>query len=177
MHEVDPAVVRAAASGDLDAFEELVRTFQAPVWRFIRDLVGDRHLAEDLTQETFVRAYTKLPSYGFRARFSTWLFQVARNVAIDALRARARRARLLEAVRPLSDAPGPDVANELQAALLALPVKLREALLLVEVLGMTCVEAGNVVGVPEGTVKSRLFHARKRLVEWFAAGEEVSGEV
>ena len=177
MHEVDPAAVRAAASGDIDAFEDLVRLYQAPVWRFLRDLVGDPHLAEDLTQETFVRAYTKLPSYAFRARFSTWLFQVARNVAIDALRSRARRSRLLQRVPPPDDLPGPEISNELQAALHTLPVHQREAVLLVEVAGMTCAEAGRVTGVPEGTVKSRLFHARKHLVAWFAAGEEAAGEV
>lgn len=177
MDEVDPAAVRAAASGDVDAFEDLVRTLQAPVWRFLRDLVGDPDLAEDLTQETFVRAYTRLPTYEFRSRFSTWLFQVARNVGIDALRSRSRRARLLQRVVPPDDDPGPAVGNELRAALHTLPVNLREAVLLVEVIGMTCAEAGRVVGVPEGTVKSRLFHARKRLVAWFAAGEEASGEV
>lgn len=177
MQEVDPAAVRAAASGDIDAFEDIVRLFQAPVWRFLRDLVGDPHLAEDLTQDTFVRAFTKLPTYAFRSRFSTWLFQVARNVAIDALRARARRTRLLQRVVPPDDDPGPVVANELQAALRSLPVNLREALLLVEVVGMTCAEAGQVAGVPAGTVKSRLFHARKLLVAWYAAGEEAAGEV
>jgi RNA polymerase sigma-70 factor (ECF subfamily) len=177
VQEVDPVAVRAAAEGDIAAFEDLVRAFQGPVWRFLRDMVGDQHLAEDLTQETFVRAYTKLPTYRFQARLSTWLFQIARNVAIDALRARARRDRLLHVVPLPGAAPGPDVGTELQAALAALPVNLREALLLVEVIGMTCAEAGRVLGVPDGTVKSRLYHARKRAIAWFAADEEASGDV
>lgn len=177
MHEVDPVAVRAAASGDIDAFEQLVRTFQAPIWRFLRDLVGDAHLAEDLTQETFVRAYTKLPSYAFRARFSTWLFQIARNVGIDALRSQARRRRLLERIALPDAQAGPDVGSELQAALHSLPVNLREALLLVEVVGMTCAEAGRATGVPEGTIKSRLFHARKQMVAWFSAGEASAREM
>ena len=171
VQEVDPAAIRAAAAGDVDAFEQLVRTFQAPVWRFLRELVDDPHLAEDLTQETFVRAFTKLPTYAFRARFSTWLFQVARNVAIDALRSAGRRKRLVQRVSPAVDEPGPEEGNELRTALQSLPHKLREALLLVEVVGLSCAEAARVLEVPEGTVKSRLFHARKRLVAWFGEGE------
>lgn len=151
--------------------------FQAPVWRFLRGQVGDPHLAEDLTQETFIRAFTKLPTYAFQARFSTWLFTIARNVAVDAMRSGARRTRLLERVPPIVDEPGPEIGNELRVALHSLPDKHREAVLLVEVVGFTCGEAAHVLGVPEGTVKSRLFHARKRLVAWFATEEERTGEV
>jgi RNA polymerase sigma-70 factor, ECF subfamily len=177
VHDVDPAAIRAAAAGDVAAFDAVVRAFQTPVWRYLEGLVGDPHLAEDLTQETFLRAFTKLSTYAFQARLSTWLFQVARNVAVDAMRASARRGRLVHRIAPPGDHPGPEAGSELHAALRTLPAKLREALLLVEVLGFTCAETGKILGVPEGTVKSRLFHARKRLVAWFAAGEERAGEL
>lgn len=179
MNEPDPATVRAAVDGDLDAFEELVHLFQAPIWRFLRGLVGDPTLAEDLTQETFLRAFRNLGGFKFRSKFSTWLFQVARNLGIDELRSRSRRVDLVERLRPrpLDEPPGPELRTELAAALDALSPKLREALLLVEVNGLTCREAGGVLDVPEGTVKSRLFHARRQLVEWFRDAEGGDADV
>ncbi|MCU1375982.1 MAG: polymerase subunit sigma [Actinomycetia bacterium] len=172
--EPDPAIVLAAKAGDLAAFEVLVRSYQAPVWRFLRHLVADAGLAEDVTQETFVRVHRALPRFDGRSRFTTWLFQVARNAGIDALRARDRRDRLpsLAASPPSS----PEERHELRAALAALTPDLREALLAVEVLGLTYLEAARMIGVPEGTVKSRVHRARERLVGWLQAGE-VTGEV
>ena len=173
MHEVDPAAVRAAAAGDLDAFEQLVRAYQTPVWRYLRGVVGDGD-AEDLAQETFIRAHAKIGTFGFRSSFATWLFSVAHNVAVDALRSRSRRERAMQLrVVPVDDA-GPALATEVAAALAALSPKLREALVLVEVIGLSCEEAGAVLGIPSGTVKSRLFNARRQAVAWFSAGEEVA---
>lgn len=171
MREPDPEVVRAAAAGDRDAFDVLVRSFQEPVWRYLRAMVSDAALAEDLAQETFLRAYTRLDTFGFRSRFSTWLFQVARNLAVDALRARDRRRLLPVRLGPTTTPPGMEVRSELLAAMDQLSPKLREALLLVEVMGLTCREAGTVLSVPEGTIKSRLYHARRSLVAWFEADE------
>jgi len=94
---------------------------------------------------------------------------VARNAAVDELRARDRRRRLAPAdVGPL---PSPERDYELRAALDSLDIDLREALLVVEVLGLTYVEAGLVLHVPSGTVKSRVHRARERLVHWFDAEE------
>jgi RNA polymerase sigma-70 factor (ECF subfamily) len=172
--EPDPAVVSAARAGDRRAFELLVRAYQAPVWRFLRRLLGDDELAEDVTQETFVRVHGALPRFDGRSRFTTWLFQVARNAGIDALRARERRDRL--PVLTASPPSSPEQRHELRAALAALAPDLREALLSVEVLGLTYLEASRMLGVPEGTVKSRVHRARERLVGWLHAGE-VTGEV
>ncbi len=175
MQETDPALIRAAATGDLAAFERIVRSYQQPVWRFLRRLLGDATAAEDVAQETFLRVYRRLPSYAFQARFSTWVFQVARNAGIDELRARERHARLAERVPPVpASTSGAAVARaEIGAALDSLPVDQREALLLVEVLGLRYAEAAMVLGVPEGTVKSRVFGARVRLGRWARAGEGV----
>lgn len=174
MEEPDPAVVRAAAGGDLRAFEVLVRAYQAPVWRFLRRLVNDDALAEDVTQETFVRVHAKLRTFDGRSRFSAWLFQIARNAGIDAIRSRERRARRERGATP-APVRSPEAGHELDAALASLTVDLREALLAVEVLGLTYVEAGALLGAPAGTVKSRVHRARERLVGWMAAGEVADG--
>jgi RNA polymerase sigma-70 factor, ECF subfamily len=172
VQEPDPQVIRAAADGDLSAFEAIVRAYQAHVWRFLRHLLADPALAEDVTQETFLRIHRRLRSFAFRSKFSTWVFQIARNAGIDALRARERRARLLRAVPEQRAAP--DHAGNVEVGLMvaSLPVRLREAFALVEVFGLTYREAGEALGVPEGTVKSRVFHARRQLVEWLAGAEE-----
>lgn len=174
MEEPDPATVRQAAAGDLAAFEVLVRTYQAPVWRFLRRLLGDDALAEDVTQETFVRVHRRLSTFDGRSRFSSWLFQVARNAGIDAVRSRARRLRR-EAAMPPAPVASPEAGHELDAALASLSSKLREALLAVEILGLSYIEAGGMLGVPAGTVKSRVHRAREQLVEWLAAGEAADG--
>ena len=172
MQEPEPAVVRAAVAGDLDAFETLVRTFQEPLWRFLRAMVRDTTLAEDLAQETFLRAYDRLDTFAFRSRFSTWLFTVARNLAVDAIRQRERRRLLLVRLGPDTTPPDAGLRTEVAAAVDSLSHKLREALLLVEVMGFTCREAGEILGIAEGTVKSRLYHARARLVAWFGADDD-----
>lgn len=177
MDEPHPAAVRAAICGDAAAFEELVRLYQAQVFRFLCHLVADRSVAEDLTQETFLRAHQQMESFRFQSKFSTWIFQIARNAGIDTLRRRTRRHRALELVRPASSTAGPEARSELTAALASLPRKLREALVVVEVLGFTYREAGEMLSVPEGTVKSRVFHARERLAEWMADVEDDADEM
>jgi RNA polymerase sigma-70 factor, ECF subfamily len=176
VQEPEPDVVRAAVAGDLAAFEWLVRCYQAHVWRFLRHLLGDRALAEDVTQETFLRVYQHLPSFAWRSSFSTWVFQVARNAGIDALRSRRRQDRLLQALPPPRPEAAPDARAEAWAAVAALSPKLREALLLVEVFGFTYREAAQVLRVPDGTVKSRVFQARTRLTAW-ADEEDRADEV
>jgi RNA polymerase sigma-70 factor (ECF subfamily) len=177
--EPEPVVIRAAAAGDLGAFEQLVRAYQQHVWRFLRRLLGDAASAEDVTQETFLRVFRRLPTFTFDAKFSTWVFQIARNAGIDELRSRQRRTRLASLARPPDPpAAAPEARVEIEAALASLPVDLREAVVLVEVLGLRYREVARVLGVPEGTVKSRVFSARSRLHRWSTAGEErASGEV
>jgi RNA polymerase sigma-70 factor, ECF subfamily len=175
VEEPQPRTIRAAAAGDHQAFEELVRAYQAPVWRFLRRMLGDPELAEDVAQEAFLRAYQRLDTFTFRCRFSTWLFQVAHNAAIDAVRAQARRDRLTRAA-PLPSPPSdPHARAEIGDALARLSPKLRSALLVVEVLGLSYQEAGEVLGVPEGTVKSRVFQARERMAAELAPARRHRG--
>lgn len=171
VQEPDPATIRAAAAGDTRAFESLVREHQASVIRFLRHLVADDALADDIAQETFIRVHRRLGTFRFRSRFTTWLLQIARNAAVDELRARSRRDRLA-LVSPAPAPPSaPDARAELRAALASLTPTVGEALVLVEVFGLPYADAGAMLGVPTGTVKSRVFQARRKLHEWHAAGE------
>ena len=174
MQEPDPATIRAAAAGDRGAFEVLVREHQQLVLRFVRHLVGEAH-ADDVAQETFIRVHRRLGSFGFRSRFTTWLLQIARNAAIDELRGRARRERLTLVAPPPAPPSSPDVRAELHAALASLSPTIVEALVLVEVFGYGYDDAGTILGVPTGTVKSRVFQARRKLHEWGEAAETTSG--
>ena len=160
-------------AGDLPAFERLVRAYQGPVYRFLRNLLGDASLAEDVAQETFIRAFERRASFRFDAAWSTWVFQIARNAGLDAVRARSRRLRLVDRARPPQPRSDPTARVELDQALASLSAKLREAVLVVEVLGLSYREAGDVLGVPEGTVKSRVFQARKQLLTWMSTEEAV----
>lgn len=174
MHEPDPLTVRRAADGDAAAFESLVRAYAAPMQRYLHHLVGDAHAAEELAQEAYLRAYRRLHTFRHDARFSTWLFRIARNAAFDARRGDQRRARREQRAAAAAPAFVPDQAPlgvELNAALAALSRPLRDAMVTVEVLGYGYRDAAEVLGVPEGTVKSRVFTARRQLVAWLHADD------
>ncbi len=165
VHEPHPRTIRAAADGDVAAFEELVHAYQVPMVRFLAHLLGDRTLAEDVAQEAFLRVYRNLHRFEHESRFSTWLFQIAHHAGIDAIRARDRRRRLeRQAPRP-SPPSDPQASVELNDAIGRLSVRHREAVLVVEVLGYPYREAAEVLGVPEGTLKRRVHEAREHLVD------------
>jgi RNA polymerase sigma-70 factor (ECF subfamily) len=164
----------AARAGDSAAFAVLDRRHQDAVYRFVLRMVGTRDEALDLTQDAFVRAWQALPQWQPEAQFRTWLFRIASNAALDAL----RRRRVVE-FEPLNDAfeaaadePDPEKRLELKRRVAALEASLaklsaehREILLLREVENMTYEEIGAVLGLSEGTVKSRLARARAALLE------------
>jgi RNA polymerase sigma-70 factor, ECF subfamily len=179
MYEPDPATVKAASKGDHAAFSELVRAYQVPIWRFLRQLLGDAAAAEDVAQETFIRAYRRLSSFRHQSKFSTWLFSIARNAGIDSLRAQSRRLRLADAARTTArrSTSGPETRVEIDLAIQTLSPKLREAFLLVEVLGLRYREAAQVMRIPEGTAKSRVFLARAELLVWLGAEGSSADEV
>jgi RNA polymerase sigma-70 factor, ECF subfamily len=166
MDEPDPQTLRAAAAGDVDAFTDLVRASQPHVWRFLRHLLGDADLAADVMQETFVRVHRSLSGFRHESRFTTWLFRIARNAAIDEQRRLTRRRRAASLDQRPPPSPDASLGAELRAALEDLSTDLREPFVLVEVFGMRYREAAEVLGVPEGTVKSRVFRARAALVAW-----------
>lgn len=173
MDAPDAADVLAAASGDVDAFARLVRATQGPVWRYLVHLVGDRTRAEDISQEVFLRAHRKLHTLKDPHRFLPWIMVTARNAAYDDARRRKRRPLELVGDRDLTTPHGghdPHLAVEVHDALARLDETLRESVVLVGMIGLSYQEAAEAIGVPEGTVKSRTFRARKLLMEMLAAG-------
>ena len=163
LHEPDPALLAAARTGDLRAFEALVRAYQADVWSIARHVTRNETLADDVTQEAFLRVHRFLPRFQGQSKFSTWLFSIARNCALDELRRGARRHRLGQAAGAEPRPPAGEVGTrvEVREALAALPLDLREPIVLVDLLGLKYSEAAAVMEVAEGTVKSRVHRARK----------------
>jgi RNA polymerase sigma-70 factor (ECF subfamily) len=152
----------SAQRGDRAALTALVRQAQPDVWRLCAQ-VGGRERADDLTQETFIRAWKALPRYEAQASARTWLLAIARNVSIDALRAANRRPRSVPLVEP---PPHPDhsavvAMDELVAGL---EPERRVAIYLTQILGLSYDEAAAVCEVPVGTIRSRVWRARQDLL-------------
>ncbi|MEV5818796.1 sigma-70 family RNA polymerase sigma factor [Micromonospora haikouensis] len=166
----------AARDGDPAAQAAFVRATQAEVWRFAAALV-DPDTADDLTQETYLRAFRALPAFAGRSSARTWLLGIARRACADHLRVVVRRRRLAErlASHAHTDLPHPDHAGQLGAADLVrrLPAERRGAFVLTQLLGLSYAEAAAVEGVPVGTIRSRVARARHDLVE--AAGDALAG--
>lgn len=158
----------AARDGDPVAQAAFVRTTQAEVWRFVAALI-DPGSADDLTQETYLRAFRALPAFEGRSSARTWLLGIARRACADHLRTVIRRRRLDArlAVDAYTDLPHPDPAQHLGAAdlLRRLPDDRRGAFVLTQVLGLSYAEAADIEGVPVGTIRSRVARARAELIE------------
>ncbi|GIJ71938.1 sigma-70 family RNA polymerase sigma factor [Virgisporangium ochraceum] len=160
------AVAAAAATGDPIAQGAFVRATQAEVWRLAAALV-DRDTADDLTQETFLRALKALPSFEGRAGVRTWLLSIARRTCADHLRATVRRRRLGDRLLSAPADPGPDDTGLVDALdlLHRLDPPRRAAFVLTQVTGLSYAEAAAVEGVPVGTIRSRVARARAELVD------------
>lgn len=177
----DFEIVRRAQGGDDRAFSVLVRSYQPLVFNFVLRNVRDRTLAEDLTQEVFLRVFQGLPQFSFRSTFRTWLFQVAKNRVLDEVRARGRRPQhlvaLLEAESlAAADAPldrSDDVAGIWQA-IEELPVGLRMPLLLRDVAGLPYTEIADALDITLPTVKWRIFKGRETVALALAKAEDAT---
>jgi RNA polymerase sigma-70 factor (ECF subfamily) len=166
----DQDVLRKAQRGDERAFTELLRAYEKPVFNYILRLTGDRSLAEDLTQEVFVRVFQALPRFSMRCKFTTWLFQVTKNRVLDELRARERRP---QAVVTLEEAPALEVLDQpverietmdaVWRAVHELNPDLKMALLLRDVVGMPYNEIADSLEITLATVKWRIFKAREEV--------------
>jgi RNA polymerase sigma-70 factor (ECF subfamily) len=181
-------LVAEAMTGSQSAFERIVRRYQRPVISLILRILGprgDRALAEDLAQETFVKAYLKLGAFDTTRRLSSWLFRIAHNTAVDALR-RSRlplissgEAEAEVAAAPAAASPDPvetaALGRALEAALAELRVEYRAAIMLRYEEGLAFEEIAHVLGVPEATARSYVHRARKQLaVHLSEAGWEPS---
>jgi RNA polymerase sigma-70 factor (ECF subfamily) len=156
----------SARDGDGEAFRSFVVHTQAEVWRFLAALVGTDE-ADDATQDTYVRAWRALPAYRADASGRTWLLAIARRAAADAVRRRIRGRRLVQRIagtrvdRVAPDASGPDAITRLVGDL---DPERREAFVLTQVIGCSYAEAAAIIGVPVGTIRSRVARARDDLV-------------
>ncbi len=163
----DPALVAAARGGDMDAFETLVRRHTRVVYAHALRFFGDPSPAEDVTQEVFVKVYRSLGSFNEHSRFTTWLYRVTRNACLDEVRSGKRRPIPVDPVEaPQIEGDFSDevvLSTAVEHAMRGLPPEDRDALSAIALFGMSYAEAGEVLGVPTGTVKSRVFRARRTL--------------
>lgn len=185
----DADLVARTLDGSADAFRRLVERYQRPVLSVIARMVGDPSLAEDLAQEVFVKAYTRLATFDRRRKLSSWLFKIAHNTAVDHLRRFKPQTVTLEAtgvdgdeswqVLRADEAENPDRRAErselmarVDAALGRLKPGYREILLLRFQQGLAYHEIAEVTGRAMATVKVQLHRARKRLAAEMAADEK-----
>lgn len=168
----DFELMRRLGAGDPEAMACLMRRYQGPLLNFFRRM-GACTDAEDAVQETFIRVYNYRDRYRPTAKFTTFLYTVARHVRHDLLRKVMRREALVERITAEPEgepAPGPSglaLRLDVHAALARLPEKLRSVVVLGVYQGLRQDEIAAVLGIPLGTVKSRMFTALERLKETF----------
>ncbi len=182
----DEALLAGLAAGDADAATAFIRRFQARVFGLVITIVRDEGVAEDVAQETFVRAWKHARTYDpRRGRVVTWLLTIARNLAIDVIRVKSAQPldpdlvedRLQQArvagSSPADEAVPPDERERIRGAIAELPPEQRRALFLAAYLGRTAKEVGELEGVPLGTAKTRIRAAMLKLRDSLEATNEV----
>lgn len=173
-------IVRKVLQGDVNAFEKLVTEYERAVYAIAQRMTGNAEDAADMTQETFIKAYNSLSSFRGDSKFSVWLYRIANNVCLDFLRSRSRRPTVsLSTEDDDGEETQLDIADESQSPELllesaltrdavrrgldSLPPDYKQILLLREIQGLSYEEIAAALGIESGTVKSRIFRARKRL--------------
>ena len=189
--EQEAAIVRKVLGGDANAFETLVLEYEKNVYNIALRMTGNSEDAADMTQEAFIKAYNSLQSFRGDSKFSVWLYRIVSNVCLDFLRSKNRRPTVSLSVE---DDDGEDtqldVADESQSPELLLDRKLtresvrrgldslppdyRQILLLREIQGLSYDEIAQALGLEVGTVKSRIFRARKRLCTFLIGDGNIS---
>jgi RNA polymerase sigma-70 factor (ECF subfamily) len=178
----DRDLVATAMSGIEGSFEELVRRYQRPISAYVYRMVGDYDSALDLTQEIFIKVYSSLSRYRAEFKFSTWIYKIAHNSAVDHLRRTATREQSLingndgdNFELPIeSGRPNPEQESErkerrieIEGVVRTLPSHYRELIILRHSQDLTYEEIVDVTGLPLGTVKNRLFRAREMMRHQF----------
>ena len=174
----DMDILSEVSAGKVDAYGKIVCRYHGRLYNFIYRFVGDRETAEDIVQETFLRAFRKRDEYRAIANFSTWLFTIAGNLAKSELR-RRKRGRMISAERDEETDTGMELPDEsarpdkvaesssadvqIQNAINSLTNNYRQVILLRDVEGMSYQEISEIVDCPVGTVKSRVNRARLKL--------------
>lgn len=197
--------VRRVQSGDMDAFERLVTANEKQVFHLAKGKLGNEQDAQDATQETFLKVYTSIGKFRGDCRFSVWVYRIATNVCLDMLRKKGRRpevslVRTSEDDEEETETQVPDVElspevllekkltiESVRAGLETLPEDHRKILLLREIHGLSYEEISQALDLEVGTVKSRIFRARKKLAafliqsgnipDWISSGSLKGGDV
>ena len=178
----DRDLVATAISGVEGSFEELVRRYQRPISAYVYRMVGNYESALDLTQEIFIKVYSSLRRYRAEFKFSTWIYKIAHNAAVDHLRRTSTREqslwwepRAINLIYPIEcGRPTPEQESErkerrgeIESVVRALPSNYRELIVLRHSRDLSYEEIVEVTGLPLGTVKNRLFRAREMMREQF----------
>jgi RNA polymerase sigma-70 factor, ECF subfamily len=174
----DSELVQSALAGRETSFEELVRRYQRPIAAYVYRMVGDYDAALDLTQEVFIKVYNSLTRYRAEFKFSTWIYKIAHNAAIDHLRRHTvreqsltigidgeRREISIESGRltPEQESERKEQRSEIESVVQLLPAAYRELIVLRHSQDLSYDEIAEVTGLPLGTVKNRLFRAREAM--------------
>ena len=178
----DRELVATAVTGVEGSFEELVRRYQRPISAYVYRMVGNYESALDLTQEIFIKVYNSLERYRAEFKFSTWIYKIAHNAAVDHLRRTATREHSLmigpegdqfdlpiESGRlsPEQESERRERRVEIETVVRALPANYRELIILRHSQDLSYEEIVEVTGLPLGTVKNRLFRAREMMRQQF----------
>jgi RNA polymerase sigma-70 factor (ECF subfamily) len=182
--EIDQQLVERAQRGDKRAFDLLVVKYQRKLARLLSHFIHDAAEVEDVTQETFIKAYRSLSSFRGDSAFYTWLYRIGINAAKNFLVAQKRRAstttngfdievaenfeegsQLRELNTPENELMSKQIAQTVHQALQALPEELRSAITLREIEGLSYEEIASIMGCPTGTVRSRIFRAREAIAD------------
>ena len=178
----DRELVATAVTGVEGSFEELVRRYQRPISAYVYRMVGNYESALDLTQEIFIKVYNSLQRYRSEFKFSTWIYKIAHNSAVDHLRRNATREQSLvmgpeddqfdlpvESTRPSpeQESERKERRGEIESVVRALPANYRELIILRHSQDLSYEEIVEVTGLPLGTVKNRLFRAREMMRQQF----------
>lgn len=164
--DIGESVIDRARRGDQEAFAAVIRHYDPGLRALTFRLLGDRDLMDDVLQEAYVKAFKALPRFRGEAKLGTWLYRIAYNACMDELRRSRRQELPLDETLPSGSADPGEIAagrGDLAQALSALPPDERAAVLLVDAQGFDYRESAHVLGIPEGTVASRLNRARASL--------------
>ena len=178
----DVELIAKAISGRESGFEELVRRYQRPIVAYVYRMLNDYEASLDVTQEVFIKVYNSLEKYSSEYKFSTWLYRIAHNAAIDWMRRNSANLQSLETenadgayqIQLESPAPSPEQErersewrSEIDAVVKCLPTVYRELIVLRHSKDFSYDEIAEVTNLPLGTVKNRLFRAREMMREMF----------
>ena len=168
----DVELIGRVAAGDAGAFDELMRRHEDLVFAVCMRIMGSRDAAFDAAQETFLTVFRKADRYRAEAAFTTWLYRVATNTCFDLLRkAKRRRAEPLPEhhdpvdIHTIDDFNSVDLRPAIEEALMTIPPDYRAAVVLSDIHGLAIEEIAEVLEIPAGTVKSRVFRGRRRLAQ------------